>query len=130
MKHQDALALIRAAALAGGELRQALFAFKDTYNTTWLIGRLGASPPRRRATPPAFTRGSSRLGSTRVSHDPGPVQAQAPGKCRTRGVSFANRVAHPRSGSLKTRQPISRPPTLNMLADRLLPPEFDGNVGD
>ena len=27
------------------ELRQALLAFKDTYNTTWLIGRLGHRTP-------------------------------------------------------------------------------------
>jgi len=27
------------------ELRQALLAFKDTYNTPWLIGRLGHRPP-------------------------------------------------------------------------------------
>ena len=32
-----------------------------------------ASNPRRRATRPAFTRGSGRLGPTRVSHDPGAV---------------------------------------------------------
>jgi len=47
----------------------AKLAFKDTYNTTWLVGRLG----HHRPTGPAFTRGHGRIGYRSVSQYPGPV---------------------------------------------------------